>query len=151
MRIGASVRGVSTTIDRGIPPTIPGQRLGSRTACSILLSMGLVLLGGCSSIGSLDQSQTAKYQGFLHDGKTTKQEVLDRLGSARSSYEDGRILVYYVYLGEDGRVSFTARYGGTCHGCVLVFDAGDVLARHSLVQYGCGERPISHGIGLLKQ
>jgi len=83
----------------------------------------------------VDSSTMSKYEGFIRDGTTTKQEVLDRLGPARSGYESGRILIYHVYLQDDGRLTLNGK--GTCHACVLVFDADNVLERHSLVKYGC--------------
>ena len=87
------------------------------------------------TVKSVDPPTLSKYEGFLRDGKTTQQEVQDRLGAAPSVYEGGRILVYHVYLQDDGRVK---RKGpGTCHACVLVFDRNNVLERHSLVKHGC--------------
>ncbi len=83
----------------------------------------------------VDSSTMSKYEGFIQDGKTTKQEVLDRLGPAQSDYESGRILIYHVYLQDDGRMTLDKK--GTCHACVLVFDMDNLLERHSLVKYGC--------------
>ena len=106
-------------------------------ATLLIVSLSIVMgcLGGCVTARKVDSSTISKYEGFLHDGKTTKQEVLDRLGPAQSGYESGRILIYHVYLQDDGRMTLDKK--GTCHACVLVFDADDVLERHSLVKYGC--------------
>jgi hypothetical protein len=108
-------------------------------ACVILIVVSLSLvagcLGGCVTARKVDSSTIRKYEGFISDGKTTKQEVLDRLGPAQSDYESGRVLIYHVYLQDDGRMSLKEK--GTCHACVLVFDADNVLERHSLVKYGC--------------
>jgi len=103
----------------------------------LIVSLGIVVgcLGGCVTARKVDSSTMSKYEGFIRDGTTTKQEVLDRLGPARSGYESGRILIYHVYLQDDGRMTLDKK--GTCHACVLVFDADDVLERHSLVKYGC--------------
>lgn len=103
----------------------------------LIVSLGIVVgcLGGCVTARKVDSSTISKYEGFIQDGTTTKQEVLDRLGPARSEYESGRILIYHVYLQDDGRMTLDKK--GTCHACVLVFDADNVLERHSLVKYGC--------------
>jgi hypothetical protein len=103
----------------------------------LIVSLGIVVgcLGGCVTARKVDSSTIGKYEGFIQDGTTTKQEVLDRLGPARSEYESGRILIYHVYLQDDGRMTLDKK--GTCHACVLVFDADNVLERHSLVKYGC--------------
>jgi hypothetical protein len=87
------------------------------------------------SVQRLDPLLVSRYEGFIWDGKTTKREVHDRLGLAHSEYEKGRILIYYVFLKEDGRMDLQG--GGTCHACVLVFDENNVLERHSLVKHGC--------------
>lgn len=103
----------------------------------LIVSLSIVMgcLAGCVTARKVDSSTMSKYEGFIQDGTTTKQEVLDRLGPARSEYESGRILIYHVYLQDDGRMSLHKK--GTCHACVLVFDADNVLERHSLVKYGC--------------
>jgi hypothetical protein len=103
----------------------------------LILSMIIVTgcLGGCVTAQKVDPSTVSKYEGFIHDGETTKQEIQDRLGPAQSIYENGGILVYYVYLQDDGRMNLKGP--GTCHACVLVFDKDNVLERHSLVKHGC--------------
>ena len=102
-----------------------------------ILLMGIAVgsFGACMAVKSVDPPTLSKYEGFLKDGKTTKQEIQDRLGSAPSVYEGGRILVYHVYLQDDGRVKLKGP--GDCHACVLVFDKDDVLERHSMVNHGC--------------
>ncbi len=86
---------------------------------------------------------------FLEDGKTTKKELLSRLEEPSAQFEGGRILTYRLdrkfkvvtpedesspsfWYGDPGkRLSLwkRARYS-----LVLVFDAGGVLQRHSLVR-----------------
>ena len=103
----------------------------------LILSMIIITgcLGGCVTAQKVDPSTVSKYEGFIHDGETTKQEIQDRLGPAQSIYENGGILVYYVYLQDDGRMNLNGP--GKCHACVLVFDKDNVLERHSLVKHGC--------------
>jgi hypothetical protein len=112
-----------------------------RVALEIILSMtiALVCLVGCATARKVDPSTLSKYEGFLHDGATTKQEIQERLGEAQSVYENGRTLIYHVYLRDDGQMTLMGGGAcrGACHACVLVFDEDSVLERHSLVKYGC--------------
>lgn len=102
----------------------------------LLLGILVVLPAGCStSIQKLDPSVVKKYEGFIQNRKTTKKQVQDRLGSATSSYESGRILIYHVFIDGNGGMNRQGR--GFCYACVLVFDNKDVLERHSLVKRGC--------------
>jgi hypothetical protein len=103
----------------------------------VILLMVLVVscVGACMTVKKVDPSTISRYEGFIQDGRTTKQEIQDRLGAAQSVYESGRILIYYVYLQDDGRVKLKG--DGTCYASVLVFDKDDLLERHSMVKYGC--------------
>ena len=105
---------------------------------TVSFSLAIAILGGCMTVQKLDSSLAIKYEGFTHDGKTTKQEVQDRLGRPSSIYEDGRIIVYHVYLKKDERLSLQAE--GACYACILVFDKDNILERHSLVKHGCIKR-----------
>jgi len=101
----------------------------------LLVIIAITNIMACMSVKSVDPPTLSKYEGFIKDGKTTKQEIQDRLGSAESVYESGRILIYHVYLQDDGHVKLKGP--GTCHASVLVFNKDDVLERHSLVKNGC--------------
>lgn len=105
----------------------------------ILLIFGLTLVAtapvGCASVQRLEPSQVSRFEGFIRDGRTTQQEVWDRLGSESSTYENGSVLIYHVYLKEDGRMGMGGE--GPCHALVLVFDKDGVLERHGLVKHGC--------------
>jgi hypothetical protein len=110
----------------------------NRPILNSILSMTILFtgcLGGCVTAQKIDLSTSGKYEGFIHDGATAKQEIQDRLGSPHGIYENGRIFIYHVYLLDDGRMNLKG--DGTCHACVLVFDKNDVLERHSLVKHGC--------------
>ena len=81
---------------------------------------------------------------FLKDGKTTTAEVLSRLGTPSAQFEGRRILTYRL----DGKYQVVARnydmqlYGGrklsvwkrAQYSLVLVFDAVEILQRHSLLR-----------------
>lgn len=88
------------------------------------------------SVQRLDPAMAGRYEGFLQDGSTTKQEILGRLGLPSSSYDNEKVLIYRVALDEDGRMNMFSG-GGTCHACVLVFSDDGLLERHSLVKHGC--------------
>jgi hypothetical protein len=103
----------------------------------VILSMIIVAgcVGGCVTAQTVAPATVSKYEGFIQDGKSTKQEIEDRLGPAQSSYENGRILIYYTHLEDDGRMNLKG--SGTCYACVMVFDKESLLERHSLVKHGC--------------
>jgi len=60
----------------------------------LIVSLGIVVgcLGGCVTARKVDSSTMSKYEGFIRDGTTTKQEVLDRLGPARRAMRAGESL-----------------------------------------------------------
>lgn len=102
---------------------------------TILFIMCVFLLLGCQTTQRVDTSLAEKYDGFIRDRETTKHQVETQLGSPNSVFEQGRILIYRVYLHEDGRMNLKGI--GDCHVCVLVFDKDDVLERHSIIKHGC--------------
>jgi hypothetical protein len=111
------------------------------------LFLGLALLSGCTP-PLLRQVLPAELQGgpfaFLADGRTTREEVLLRLGTPSARFEGERILTYaisrrasggWVWPGrslEGGRKAplFQAR---GMENLVLVFGSDGSLVRHSLV------------------
>jgi hypothetical protein len=93
------------------------------------------LLTACATSERLNSSQTARYDGFIRDGQTTKSQVEAQLGSPRAVFEEGRVLMYRVYLLDDGRMNLQGK--GDCYACVLAFGKDSVLERHSLIKNGC--------------
>ena len=71
---------------------------------------------------AIDQSFEIERFEFLQDGKTKRQEIIDRLGKTRWSYENDRILVYW-----------TIDRGKWYH-IVLIFDQNNKLEKHGLVR-----------------
>lgn len=71
----------------------------------------------------IDKHLTIERFKFLQNGKTDKQEIIDRLGEPPSSYENGRIVIYY-WRSEELKI----------YHVVLVFNEGNVLKRHSIVR-----------------
>jgi hypothetical protein len=111
----------------------PKQHLLKRSA--ILFVLCISLLFGCTTTERIDPSLAVKYDGFIRDGQTIKSQVEARLGPPHSVFEQGKILIYRVYLDESGRMNFRGK--GDCHVCVLVFDDDNVLERHSIIKHGC--------------
>jgi hypothetical protein len=93
------------------------------------------LLTACATSERLNSSQIARYDGFIRDGQTTKSQVEAQLGSPWAVFEEGRVLMYRVYLQADGRIYLQGR--DECHACVLAFGEDGVLERHSLIKNGC--------------
>jgi hypothetical protein len=60
---------------------------------------------------------------YLQDGKTKRQEIIDRLGHPGHSYENGRIVIYSWFDKE-----------AKGYDIVLVFNEDNVLERHSVVR-----------------
>lgn len=129
----------------------PGQRLFHRR-CSLFLA--LAMLAGCAP-PLLRQAHPAELQAewlaFLVDGKSTREEVLLRLGTPSARFEGERILTYAFSRSPNGGWvrEVRSRAGGTTmaradhfvpafrsyrvNNLVLVFTADGRLARHSLV------------------
>ena len=102
----------------------------------LLLSL-LPPITGCETIRAIDSLSIARNEGFIADGRTRRKEVLERLGPAQASYENGAILIYHMHMDRDGRISLLRDKRFSCDAYVLVFDAHEVLQRHSLVKHGC--------------
>lgn len=112
--------------------------------------LGLVLLAGCTP-PVLRQAEPAEIQvawlAFLSDGKTTREEVLLRLGTPSAQLEGERILTYAFSRNAAGAWRPAARSWGRAQrapifsdgrisSLVLVFAADGRLVRHSLVVPG---------------
>lgn len=115
----------------------------------ILPAAGLLALLGCTPPllrqAEADQIHTGRLA-FLADGRTTREEVLLRLGTPSARFEGERVLTYAFRTGPSGDWIPDAREigglgqppeyrhpdGGT-HNLVLVFGTDARLLRHSLV------------------
>lgn len=109
--------------------------------------LGLALLVGCAP-PQLRQAAPAEIQAewlaFLSDGKTTREEVLLRLGTPSAQLEGERILTYAFARSAVGARNSVGRRWGQAQkmpvftdphigSLVLVFAADGRLVRHSLV------------------
>jgi hypothetical protein len=109
--------------------------------------LGLALLAACTP-PRLRQAAPAELQvewlAFLSDGKTTREEVLLRLGTPNAHLEGERILTYAFSRNAAGAWGPVGRSWGRAqkepvysdqpiHSLVLVFATDGRLVRHSLV------------------
>jgi len=110
----------------------------------LLLIFGLFILAGCESPPKrqLYGLSAEERFGFLVDGKTTREEILFRMGDPSARYEDGRIFTYQIIPASDGawRVQPPGRdesmmrlWADYSCSLVLVFDENGLLTRHKLV------------------
>lgn len=114
-------------------------------ALPLLLSFGLAFEMGCVD-PSVRQEKARAFETKLLEpllvGRTTRQEVLLRLGTPSSVFEGGRILTYDFVVnpaGEwhragNGQTSGWAYPHPRAASLVLVFGPDDRLLRHSLVR-----------------
>lgn len=123
---------------------MPRCRLQATIRLALLL--GLLLGLGCvDPVAEAERFKTfeATTLGFLQDGRTTREEVVLKLGHPLGTFEGGRILTYEFARGPRGEWVPAASLGvgawqlgvppWPCS-LVLVFGPDGVLARHSLVR-----------------
>ena len=124
-----------------------------------LFLVSVLLLAGCATVVvPLEPQLVSERLPFIRDGKTSKQEVLSRLGDPYSRYEGEQILTYVMCedISRDGerRLSYTHimdKEGEAFPGAVrcspertnnliLVFGPDDLVARHSIVLFNLVKR-----------
>jgi len=95
---------------------------------------------GCSSyVAPLEPQTTRSWLPFLIEGRTTQEEVLNRLGTPFNQYEDGNISVYILrenlnsrlQVGDLGRRD---DWNSEIYNLVLVFGPTKILEKYSLVR-----------------
>ena len=59
-----------------------------------LFLISALLCAGCSTVSQLEPQLVSERLPFIQDGKTSKAEILSRLGEPANHYETGRILTY---------------------------------------------------------
>lgn len=112
-------------------------------------SLGLFLcvaLAGCAQVIATPQEIEQRSLSFLRDGKTTKQEVILRLGIPSAQFQAERILAYRLSYNEQSKEVLTAprevfvrdpRIAGwtmSQYNLVLVFDENDILRQHNFLK-----------------
>jgi len=104
----------------------------SRKVIFCLLSA--FLLAACVQyIAVVDESIQQKWLPFIEDGKTTKDDVLLKLGTPSRQFEDGMILTYHMtFTREEGfRVDSERQF---IYNLVLVFDERNILQKHRMLK-----------------
>ena len=110
--------------------------------------LATALLASCSALALTPVKPEESHTGilaFLQEGRTTREEVLLRLGTPNGQFEGERILTYTFRKRPDGwlregrswddnkkRFKYTG-WAGFPHNLVLVFGAEGVLTRSSMV------------------
>lgn len=111
----------------------------------LVLVLSLLLVGCAAPLQVAQTEVEQKWLAYLKDGKTTKEEVLLRLGLPAAQFEGERILTYRLMLTDaegvvvvareldlgDPRVSHWVRGQ---YSLVLVFDAKHLLQHHALLR-----------------
>ena len=94
---------------------------------SIFLLLIAVLAFSCATKRQvIDPQLEGERFGYLQDGKTNRQEIIDRLGNPLHSYENGRIVIYsWIDMKSDVYVKYDI---------VLIFNEYNILERHSVVR-----------------
>jgi hypothetical protein len=122
-----------------------GVNIGLVLACSFLI------VGCATVVAPLEPQLVSERLPFIQDGKTSKEEVLSRLGEPANRYEGGRILTYEMcpdfYLKGPLRLRDTRPTDKTgqalpgaarcsldrINNLILVFGPDDLVERHSVV------------------
>lgn len=120
------------------------NRCRLRPHFAVLTLWLVVLLSGCSTntVAIVEPANAGERLGFLRDGETTRQEVLDRMGAPYGVNEADRALTYRVFENDLGKFVVAAKalptppYSRAEYSVTLIFDEKDVLKRHSLVFKG---------------
>ncbi len=122
----------SAGILRTVGITIRIQRF-PRLQKVIYYFLFISLLTTCAHIRAADKSLEQKWLPFIEDGKTTKDEVLLKLGIPTGQFEDGRIFTYQMTF--SGKEGFRVDYEKTFqYNLVLVFDDRDILQKHQMLE-----------------
>jgi hypothetical protein len=105
-----------------------------------MLSMIAVLaVAGCSYITPLDPGTSGSWLPFIIEGRTTKEEALNRLGMPVNQYEEGRIITYILRQDLNGRFQVGSTGLGRSlspevYNLVLVFGPTEILEKYSLLR-----------------
>jgi hypothetical protein len=97
----------------------------------------VLLIAGCATpVQPVAGSEVATKFGFLQEGKTTRQQIIERMGAPRAEFEKDRVLTYWVFENQHGKMDVGTppkSSDGRSYSLVLAFDERGVLLRHSLV------------------
>lgn len=114
-----------------------------KTCFPSLFSMILLLvIYGCApkTYSVIDQ-EVGTDLSFIADDTVTRKEILEHLGQPSSQYEDGRIVIYWLWKSDQGTFVAVKRYlvghpnspESGYYNLVLIFTSHDVLEKHRIV------------------
>ena len=145
--IVGELKRVQHTLLRGVedwrhPINVPRRRSCMRISAKLALAAILIaaLLAGCATPPNAWKDLLA----FLEAGRTTREEVLLRLGQPSGSFEQERVLTYRIgQYGEQGYFIISPKVVLPAQGAswqnvnfslVIVFDEQGRLQRHELIR-----------------
>lgn len=118
----------------------------------VCLIVTVLLVAGCaaSTVAPHDPQVVSERLPFIRDGKTSRNEVISRLGTPDYRHEGGRILAYKIWMcameeqlplflqgvpaiGSTASAEIRCRDPGK-YNLVLVFGPDNLVERHSLVR-----------------
>jgi len=100
----------------------------------IIYFLFVVLIAGCAGhIMTVDKSIQQKWLPFIEDGKTTKEEVILKLGIPSAQFEGERILTYQMTFDEKEGFRVISRRAFE-YNLVLVFNERNILQKHRLLK-----------------
>jgi len=114
------------------------HRRVNRALMVMIAIVAVTLIAACAQpVAPVATDETMQLLPFLKDGKTNKDEILERFGAPRSRYENDAIFIYGVIRTSEGQIHVSARgreLGADNYDLVLVFGANDLLGRHTVVR-----------------
>ncbi len=112
-----------------------------------ILALLLLTWCGCATptLQVVPQDIDTKWLAYLEEGKTTKEDVLLRLGLPAAQFEGERILTYRMMLSDEEGLVVVSRelsssdprlsqWARAEYSLVLVFNERHILQRHSLLR-----------------
>jgi hypothetical protein len=103
----------------------------------VLAALLFMPLSGCQTPPAIPGASPGLLN-FVQDGRTTREEIMLKLGQPSASFEQERILTYRI--GHDPAQGYylvapnqLRQWQDVRHSLVLVFDGGGVLLKHTLV------------------
>lgn len=102
---------------------------------SSVIVLSIILLAGCATTPA-GLAPDARLLEFLQDDRTTREEIVLRLGPPARTLENERLLFYR--LGQNSKGYFIRepqheQWAKVRHSLVLVLDKRGILKKHSLV------------------
>jgi len=101
----------------------------------VLGLLGAAAIAGCSAtIQSIGKGSARELVPFIEDGKTTRADVVAKLGNPVDTFEQGKIVTYRMRPTGDGLSVAGSLDKDASYELVLSFDERNVLRRHNLLR-----------------